>query len=403
MTQIAGSTLEDDLFGSAVISPPHASGRPRVLHVLEAVSGGTLRHVLDLIRTVNGVEHHVAIPPAPTAAQWHASAAHAEPAKEIVNAGAAVHTVNMVRNPMSPMNMRQVWKLRKLIARLQPIAVHGHSAMGGAFARLAAAGRSVPVVYTPHGLATRRPILAAERVLAPLTDRVIAVSESEGARALSLGLTTEERLVIIGNGIDLMPEGDASFNLREFLELPATTTIVGTVARVVAQKAPEDFVRVCAEVHESRPDVHFVLVGSGELQGVLDAAVRSAGLQAHFHQIPYLVRASAAVEQFDVFVLTSQFEGAAYTPLEAMRASVPVVLTNVDGNRDTVQHGVSGLLYPFGAVAGLAGGVLSLLGNARLRDDLVAGARLQLKERFDVHEMGATTEALYMALRPAHV
>jgi glycosyltransferase involved in cell wall biosynthesis len=373
-------------------------GQPRVLHILEAVGGGTLRHIVDLVQTVSGVEHHVVIPPDPSVAGVHASSADGEFVQEISKAGATIHRLPMVRNPLHPKNYLGILKLRKLLDEVRPVAVHGHSSVGGAFARAAAAGTKVPVVYTPHGLATHRSILWVEKLLAPLTHRFIAVSQSEGDRLCTLGISTEEKVVVIPNGVDLDPPEELPFDLRRELHLPADTNIVGTVARLVEQKAPLDYVKTCKEIHRSRGDVHFVLIGSGVLQHQVDAAVKSAGLRPFFHHIPFLSHAFHAIEQFNVFLLGSLFEGAPYTPLEAMRAGVPVVLSNVAGNRDTIEHDVSGLLFPFGDTSAMAQGVLNLLSNAQLRDSLSDAARIRLKEHFDVEEMGASLNAFYLSL-----
>jgi glycosyltransferase involved in cell wall biosynthesis len=288
--------------------------------------------------------------------------------------------------------------LRRLVRQLKPTVLHGHSPMGGAFVRVVALGHSVPVAYTPNGLATKKSILVVERALAPLTDRLVAVSESEGELALSLRLIAESRLVVINNGIDVaLPPGDG-YDLRQDLGLPADAILVGTVARLVEQKAPVDFVRMCGALHRARPDVHFVLIGSGELQAEVDVAVQSTGLGGSFHQIHFLPNASAAIGQLNVFALNSLFEGGPYTPLEAMRAGVPVVVTDVVGSRDSVENDVSGLVFDFGDTAGMASGVLRILNEAPLRVDLVAAAHQRFEEKFDVARMGALHQRLYSEL-----
>jgi glycosyltransferase involved in cell wall biosynthesis len=381
---------------SESLSNSVSKARPIVLHVLEAVGGGTLHHVVDVVRTVETVEHHVALPTDRSATGTQSLNSIAE--HELVEAGAVIHRVDMVRNPLHPKIAFGLFKLRRLVSQLRPSAIHGHSSVGGAFARVATIGVSVPVIYTPNGVATSRAILLVERMLAPLTDQFIAVSESEGARALSLGLTSEERMVVIRNGIDLKPSEGQLFDLRSHLELPGGVPLVGTVARLVAQKAPKDFVRVCAEVRRCRKDVHFVLIGTGALQSELDGAVRNAGIADCFHQIPYLPRASDAIEQLDVFVLTSVFEGGAYAPLEAMKAEVPVVLTDVAGNSDTIENEKSGLLYPFGDTSAMAGGVLQLLSDPQLRESIVEEAGRRVRDRFDAEDMGASLEGIYQEL-----
>jgi glycosyltransferase involved in cell wall biosynthesis len=369
--------------------------------VLEAVAGGTLRHLLDIVHTVRDVEHHVVLPP-DHAPEEDGGSAIAMAAAQLAEAGATLHWVEMRRNPVHPKNATGVLRLRRLVHRLQPSLVHGHSSVGGAFARAAVWGTSVPDIYTPNGVAKSRPILMVEKVLAHRTSRFVAVSASEGERALSLGLTSPERLVVIPNGIDLAPRAPERFDLRKELQLHTDVPLVGTVSRLTHQKAPEDFVSICAEVGRTQPDVHFVLIGAGQLQPKIDQAVARAGLADRFHQIDFLPRASVAIEQMDVFVLASLFEGAAYTPLEAMLAGVPVVLSDVTGNMDTVEDGVSGRLLPFGDTGAMAEAVVALLGDAEARAALVEGARQRVQSHFDRRTMGARLDALYREIALQH-
>ena len=81
--------------------------------------------------------------------------------------------------------------------------------------------------------------------------------------------------------------------------------------------------------------------------------------------------------------------------MEAMRAGVPVVLTDVVGNRDAVEVGVSGLLVPPDDPAGLAAGIGRLLGDARLRAEIGARRPARVEERYDLRVLAVRLEHLY--------
>jgi glycosyltransferase involved in cell wall biosynthesis len=311
--------------------------------------------------------------------------------------GAVLHHVDMRRDPVQPANGRAVLSLHGLIRRVRPDVVHGHSSVGGALARLSGRAARVPVAYTANGVATETAYRLAERALGRLTWRWVAVSDSEAALASRLGLAPAARLVTIPNGIDLAAP-PAGTDLRERLGVPPGTRLVGTVARLVAQKAPLDFVRVAAAV----PEAHFALIGMGPLQPDVDAEVDRLGLRPRWHQIGHVDDAATLLPHLDVFMLASAFEGAPYTPLEAIRAGVPVVLSDVVGNRDVIADGRSGLLAPAGDVGRLSGHVRRLLDDPDLGRSLAGAARDRLAERFDVVSMGAALAALYAsAPRPA--
>ena len=314
--------------------------------------------------------------------------------RQMQAAGVTVHWVTMSRRAFRPANAVAVIGLRRLGRRLSPDVVHGHTSIGGALARLAFGLGGPPVVYTPHALVPPGLYRAVERVLGPSTTRLVAVSESEAEEIRALRLVRPGRVTAIPNGVDLTPL-EPEIDLRAMLGLPAEAELVGTAVRLVPQKAPVEFVEACARVAELRPQARFVLIGAGPLQDQVDRAVARYGLADRWHQLAHLDRAAAAFGALDVFVLASRFEGGPYTPLEAIRAGTPVVLTDVVGNRDVVEPGISGLLVAFGQPESMAASVVRLLEDRTLRDGLVAEARRRLSERFGLAAMGHAYRDLY--------
>lgn len=366
----------------------------RVLHVLEALEGGTARHLVDVVGSVHGVEHHIAAPARRVGGLTDEAALD-----RCRRLGARVHVVPMSRSPARAANALAPARLRRLLAAVDPDVVHGHSSVGGALARLAALGTGRAVVYTPNGIATGRAALAVERLLGRLTERFVAVSRSEAELARRHRLVPAERLVVIPNGV--RPAEPSPGALRERLGVGPGQPLVGTVSRLVAQKAPERFVAMAGAVLRARPEAHAVLVGDGPLRGRVEAALGEAGLarDPRFHLVPSLADAARVMGDLDVFVLTSRFEGAPYAPMEAMAAGVPVVATDVVGTRDVVEPGC-GVLVPEHDVARLATEVLALLGDPERRSRLGEAGRAMVAERFSVEVMGRRLAALYRSMAP---
>ena len=377
-------------------SPPDPGSGPVVLHVLEALRGGTSRHVADVVRHTPGFAHHVAVPPADRPGGPAGGALYDRAALARMEAdGAIIHRIDMRRQPWHPANLRALRRLRALAADIGASLIHGHSSVGGALARVAGRWAGLPVVYTANGVATGAAYELVERFLGRLTDVWIAVSASEAERATLARFAPARRIVVIPNGIELAPADDPAADLRAQIGVAPSTPLVGTVARLVPQKSPVTFVRTAAGVAVANGETHFVLIGMGPLQASVDAEVARHHLASRWHQIEHIDNAAAALGQLDVFVLASTFEGAPYTPLEAMRAGVPVVLTDVVGSRDSVEDGVSGLLRPAGDSDGLAAAVLELLGDPALRARLAGAATARLADRFDVEDMGRRLAGAY--------
>jgi len=369
-----------------------------VVHVLEALEGGTARHVSDLVTRVTGVEHHVALPPSRIGGVTALAAV-----EEMEAAGATVHRIDMRRAPLSPRNAAALWELRRLVNKLSPDVIHGHSSAGGALARLAAvtgparSGRRGRArrIYTPNGLYPGAPAAAAERGFGTLTDRLVAVSESEARLVATRAIVPDDRLVVIRNGVDLTPPSKVGPDLRARLGLDAAVPLIGFIGRLVPQKAPGLVVEAAALLAGQGVEAVTVMMGAGPLSGEVEQAIRERSLTGRVRTLGHLEGAAEVVGQLDVLVLPSFYEGCPYAPLEAMRAGVPVVLSDAVGNRDVVDHGHTGLLFPPGDAASLAGAVSLLFSDPDLRHRLTAAAKERLATHFDIRAMAAATGRLY--------
>lgn len=361
----------------------------RILHVLEALEGGTSRHVVDLVRWTPDVEQHVAIPERRVGGVTDEAAAPALRA-----AGATIHPVPMTRNPVTPANARSLVALVRLIRRVRPDVVHTHSSIGGLLGRVAAAITRVPALYTPNGVTDVRAGVLVEQALRPLTARLVAVSTSEADRVRRLRLVQARRVRVVPNGVDLDRDPEP-LDLRAHLDLPAHVPLVGTISRLVPQKDPLTWVAMAARVVKAVPDVHLVIVGDGALRDEVAAAVTGAGLDGRLHVVAHLPEADRALPSLDVFAMSSVFEGAPYAPMEAMRAGVPLVLTDVAGSADLVEDGFDGRMVPARDPAALAAAVVEQLTDRPLAEKRVAQARCTVAERFGGDEMGRRTREVY--------
>jgi glycosyltransferase involved in cell wall biosynthesis len=362
----------------------------RVLHVVEAVEAGVLRHVRDLVRWTPGVEQHVALP-----AVRRGGGTDLGLRAELQPLGAAVHDVAMTRTPGSVDNARAIRRIRGLVREARIDVVHAHSSIGGALARIAAGNRATPVVYTPHGLHNHSLSLAIERVLARRTALMVAVSPSERGAFAALGLLPADRLIVIPNGIEPQVPEDGP-DLRQLARVAAGTQLIGFVGRLVRQKHPELTVEVFLRVLAVRPGCHAVIVGEGTLGA--QVAALAAGHE-RIHLLGAVPGVGAALGALDVLVLLSRFEGAPYVPLEALRAGVPVVASDVVGNRDAIRHDVDGLLVPPDNADEAAAAVLRLLDDERLRARLGAAGRAAVADVHGAAVMGEAYAALYRRVR----
>ena len=361
----------------------------KVVHVLEAFETGCARHLLDRVERAE-VDHVVVVPP-------RRVGGHTDPraVQRLRAAGAAVHLVEMRRSPSSSTNVTAVRAVGRLVSTSGADVVHGHSSIGGVVARLAAFATGRRAVYTPNGLAPGSLAQGVERLLGRITAVVVAVSPSEQAEVLRRRLVPPNRVAVIPNGIDPAVPPRPARSLRDIVGVPDGAPLVGSVGRLVDQKAPLDLVRSWAEVSVRVPRARFVLVGDGPLAGAVDALATSVGLDGRYTRLPVLADADAHLADLTVFTLASRFEGSPYVVLEAMRAGVPVVATRVTGTRDLLGGG-AGILVPAGDAKVLADATVAAL---REPPATAVGRRL-VQERYDVADLGRAYTRLYYGLVP---
>lgn len=277
-----------------------------------------------------------------------------------------------VRRKVSPVSdLRSIIRLMRLIKSEGPFdLVHGHSSKGGAIARIAGRWFGIPTVYTPHSLIMASPeISRAEAAVYTLierslgcwaTSRIIAVSEEERQFILELGLVPDKRIDLIENGID---ERDFEcLSERETLhedvdgEHPLT---FGALMRFSSQKAPGHLVEAFSRLAAALPQIpiQLVIAGDGELLPEVRRQVEACGLGEKVSLPGWEADTRKVLSGFDIYVLSSLYEGGPYTIMEAMAASLPVITTDVFGTRETVARSPGNILVARGNPEALADGM----------------------------------------------
>lgn len=317
--------------------------------------------------------------------------------------GARTVRLSLLDNALSP--LRAIAALRELVKALRlvdPDLIHAHSAKAGALGRLAGWLLGIPVVYTVHGFgfkpaAPRRQRIAArvaEWLLAPLTARLICVAQAE--RELARGLpVAARRIAVIHNGIADVPER---------AEPGAPMHRIVMVARFAAPKRPDLLIRAFAELAQpgdgTLAGCELVIAGDGpQLPAMRALAQRLAPGRVVFTGNVAAVPALLASAQ--AFVLASDHEGFPLSILEAMRAGLPVVATDLPGIREQLDDGRCGLLCMPDSVPALADALARLAGDATLRMTLGTAARERWAHQYGVTAMADATWSIYREQLPA--
>jgi glycosyltransferase involved in cell wall biosynthesis len=291
-------------------------------------------------------------------------------------------------------------KLLRLHRREKFDLIQADLPLAGILARLAGRWMRVPIVYTEHNLQERYHSLTrwANAATYGWNRCVLAVSGEVAASIDRSGLSQRTRVVTLPNGVpieSIRSESADGPSVRSELDIPEGHLVVGTVAVFRAQKRLEDWLQVAAQVAERRTDVTFLLVGSGPLESTIRTRIDALGLTRRLRAPGFRPDGRRLMAAMDLYLMTSEFEGLPVAVLEAMALGKPVVSTAVGGVPEVVEHGVSGLLTPVGAVDQLSAAVLQLLEDSALRHQMGQQVMRKVESEYHVRRRIDAIENLY--------
>jgi glycosyltransferase involved in cell wall biosynthesis len=328
--------------------------------------------------------------------------------------GVAPVLVPSLRRTIGPRDVLAVLALVRIIRRERPAVLHTHTAKAGTVGRVAALlsmrRRPGVVVHTFHGhvlsgyfspLATRV-FVTIERLLAPVTTRLVAVSEEVRDDLVRLRIARPERIEVIPLGFDLTrfatAEGQRTRARRE-LKL-GDGPVVLLVARLVPIKRVDRFLRIAARVQT--PGVTFAIAGDGDLGEDLRRLDAAAALGSRIRWLGLRTDVEFLLAAADVTVLCSDNEGTPVSLIESQAAGVPVVATRVGGVPAVVIDRETGFLVEADDEAAFAAAIDRLLADPDLRRRMGQSGSDHVRAHFGLDRLVSDVDALYRRLDRRH-
>jgi len=316
--------------------------------------------------------------------------------EELRSQGVTVHCLG------SP-SPRAAWpaRLGRLLRTRAYRLVHTHSPVPAVAARLMLP-RGVALVHTEHNEwpRYRRATRVANAATYGRNAAVLAVSQGvadsvrpprwvRGARF--------PRVEVLHHGYDegrVRRGADARVKARALLGLAEDDLVVGTVANFTPKKDQRTLLRAVRILAMRHPGIRLVMVGSGPLESALRQQASEPGLGGRVMFAGTRDDVQEIVPAFDVFALSSLYEGLPLAMLEAMAAGVPCVATRVGGTPELLAEGEAGLLVSPGDADELAAGLDKLLCNQTLASDLGSTAA-EATGRYSIRKAVRRIEAVY--------
>lgn len=307
------------------------------------------------------------------------------------------------------------WRILQEIRRVRPDVVHTHMAKAGTLGRLAALAYNgsrrrrhrCAVVHTFHGhvfegyfgqLGTRLTRIV-ERLLATMTDRVIAISDRQRHDIVDkFRITSGDRVSTVALGLELkeylqLPAGS---DARCALQLTSDAVVVGFVGRLAPIKRVDLLLRACAIAREHEPALLVMIAGDGEMRQELTRLANDLGMADGVRFLGWREDLPSVYASMDVFALTSANEGTPVALIEAMAAGVPAAVTAVGGVPDVVGSSPRCVLIGSDSPADVSAAILAALRIGRKTDRDLSERRAVI-DRFGVERLVTDIASVYEA------
>ena len=280
-------------------------------------------------------------------------------------------------------------KIKNILKSRQPDIVHLHSSKAGFLGRAACRLLNIHrVYYSPQGFSFLRTDVGyikrcffyyLEKLAMLFGGTIVVSSESERKEAYKLSNST----ITINNVVDIDEIDKITSVLKNDSEIK-----VGISGRITFQRWPELFVSIANTVIKTMPTVKFLWIGDGELRHILEKNnIEITGWKKRNEAIGLL-------KSLDIYLHTSKWEGLPVAILEAMASGIPVVCTNIIGNKDVVLHGITG--YLANTEEEFVKYILELVKDKNLRKVLGLKGRKRIEENFEMRNLSTNLKKLYL-------
>lgn len=194
-------------------------------------------------------------------------------------------------------------------------------------------------VLEPYCFRGGYPDISANRFVHPYIDKSIVISQDLLVYLKRHYPVEPRKFVVIRNGINterFRPEPTLHGRFKEELGIPSQSKLIGFIGRFAEQKRPLLFVDIAQDLAVGHPDIHFYMIGSGALEKKVKKRIARYGLHDRILLFRQRDDIQFLLNSTDLLMVTSSYEGAPLTILEALAVGVPVIATDVGAVREYV-------------------------------------------------------------------
>lgn len=311
--------------------------------------------------------------------------------------GVQVHVIGK-RHKLDP---TALWRLSRKLRELKPAVVHTWLFAANSYGRWAAHRAQVPVIVAGERCVDPWKSwwhYAIDRRLLKVTQRLVTNTSAVSQFYAQHGIA-EFNFSVIPNAV--LPNHRPRLSRQELFErlnIPPRARVVGAVGRLWKQKNYRDLIWAGELLRVAYQDVYLIIFGDGPEREQLLAFRDRSGSSNAVRMVGHRTDAAELMTAFDVLWNSSLYEGQSNTILEAMALGVPTVASDIPGNRDLIEHGVTGFLFPPEDLGALTRWTNGLLSDDAQRAEMGQRARVRAEQHFSLEKMVAAHEQLYTQL-----
>jgi glycosyltransferase involved in cell wall biosynthesis len=309
-------------------------------------------------------------------------------------------------------NFSLVPRLSKIIKKNDIQIVHGQGIRAEFYARLASrlAGKSkyVSTIAMPVEGFDVRPVRKKiysllDRFSEKFVDRFLVVSDVLKDKMIRGHGIPAERVIRIYNGIEVdhylpQDQNGSRERIRNEFNIKGNTLFIGAIGRLVWQKGFEYLVQAMPKVLNEFSQTKLLIVGEGSLRNELEALAQKLKIEKHIMFANFRKDVKQILSAIDILIVPSLLEGFPMIILEGMAMAKPIIATRIDGIKEQILDGESGILIPPRDPDAIVEAILRLSADKELSQNLGLEGRRRVENEFTVEKMVSETERVYQSL-----
>jgi glycosyltransferase involved in cell wall biosynthesis len=275
------------------------------------------------------------------------------------------------------------WRIARFLKRERIEVLIGNLNKDVRVAGLAARLAGTPVVLARHGMLLCGKKWKHRMTLTRLTDGIITNSETIKKAYAGYGWFSNDFVKVLYNGIEDKSRVIAYDFRNDFRD----KKVIVSAGRLAEQKGYGYFLQAAHMLLSKRDDLVFVIAGKGKLDAELKKLAHDLGIASAVRFLGFIEDLDPFLKGCDLFVLASIFEGMPNVVMEAMAVGTAVVATDVNGARELMEDGKTGLIVPPRDPFALATAIGKLIDNRQLRKDFGIAGLARVREKFTIPAM----------------